>query len=347
MNTIHPVAEAIGFAIVLDGAGGIRDTVELAGAPWPEVPEPAVIVLDAGEARTAAWLAENAAFAPADRDAVFGPIRRTWAAPFDVQGERVAVLVLEELPHFGESMAEAGAVRVIATRSRLILLGDLTRPTPMIDRAREALRAGRGARTPAELLIAVTRLWTDRYLAEVLELDRTTAALEDSTFSGRGRADVDVLNQIRRTAALLRRRAVSLHAAIVCVTGLETTDLYDAYGDRWRGLLRQSEEMIELLDGSIERQHAVDDHMQNQISTDLSDRLYVLTLVSAVLLPLTFVTGLLGVNIGGIPLRDSRWGFWVLCGALIALAVGQYLLVKRLRWLPRQDLRLKRRRSAE
>ena len=109
MNTIRSVAEAIGFAIVLDGAGGIRDTVELAGAPWPEVPEPAVIVLDAGEARTAAWLAENAAFAPADRDAVLGPIRRTWAAPFDVQGERVAVLVLEELPHFGESMAEAGA----------------------------------------------------------------------------------------------------------------------------------------------------------------------------------------------------------------------------------------------
>ena len=89
-------------------------------------------------------------------------------------------------------------MRVIATRSRLILLGDLTRPTPMIDRAREALRAGRGARTPAELLIAVTRLWTDRYLAEVLELDRTTAALEDSTFSGRGRADVDVLNLIAK-----------------------------------------------------------------------------------------------------------------------------------------------------
>ena len=54
---------------------------------------------------------QNAAFAPADRDAVFGPIRRTWAAPFDVQGERVAVLVLEELPHFGESMAEARGAR--------------------------------------------------------------------------------------------------------------------------------------------------------------------------------------------------------------------------------------------
>jgi len=331
VNTIRPVAEAIGFAIVLDGRGGIRDTVELGGAPWPAVPDPAVVVLEATETRTAAWLAENAAFAAADRDAVLGPIRRTWAAAFDVQGERVAVLVLEALHH--GSMAEAGDARdarAIVTRSRLILLGDLGRPAPMIDRAREALRAGKGVRTPAELLIELTRLWTDRYLADVLDLDRATAALEDSTFSESGRADVDTLNEIRRTAALLRRRAVSLRTAIVSVTALEGTDLYDAYGDRWRGLRRQAEELIELLDGIIERQHAVDDHMQNQISTDLSDRLYVLTLVSAVLLPLTFVTGLLGVNIGGIPLRDSRWAFWILCGVLISLAAGQYWVVKKI-----------------
>jgi zinc transporter len=349
VNTIRPVAEAIGFAIVLDGRGGIRDTVELGGPPWPEVPDPAVVVLEATDTRTAAWLAENAAFAAADRDALLGPIRRTWAAAFDVQGERVAVLVLEGLHHAGGSMAEAGDARdarAIVTRSRLILLGDLALPAPMIDRAREALRAGKGVRTPAELLIELARLWADRYLADVLDLDQVTAALEDSTFSESGRADVDTLNEIRRTAALLRRRAVSLRTAIVSVTALEGTDLYDAHGDRWRGLRRQTEELIELLDGIIERQHAVDDHMQNQISTDLSDRLYVLTLVSAVLLPLTFVTGLLGVNIGGIPLRESRWAFWILCGVLILLAAGQYWVVKRLRWLPRQDLRLRRRRSS-
>jgi zinc transporter len=341
------VAAAIGFAIVLDGSGGVRDTLELAAAPWPAVPDPAVIVLDATDARTAAWLADNVAFAPADRDAILGPIRRTWAAAFDVLGDRVAVLILVALHHSGAARADVGDVgdvRAIVTRSRLILLGDLSRQTPMIDRARAALRAGNGVRTPAELLVEVTRLWMDRYLADVLDLDRTTAALEDSSFSESGRADVDTLNEVRRSAALLRRWAVSLRTAIVSVTALEGTDLYDAYGDRWQGLRRQSEELIELLDGIIERQHAVDDHIQNQISTDLSDRLYVLTLVSAVLLPLSFVTGLLGVNIGGIPLRDSSWGFWIVCGLLIALAAGQYWVVKRLRWLPRQDLRLRRRR---
>jgi zinc transporter len=283
--------------------------------------------------------------APADRDAVLGPIRRTWAASFDKRGERVAALLLEGTPQVGEPIREAVGTRAIVSRSRLILLGDLTKPTPMIDRLREALRAGKGPRTPADALIDLTRYWTDHYLSEVTDLDGATATLEDNTFSGRGREDVEALNEVRRTSALLRRRVASHRAAIVSLAELEGTELVDAHADRWRGLLHQSEDLVELLDGVIERAHAVDDHLQNQFSTELSDRLYVLTLVSATLLPLSFITGLLGVNIGGIPLRESRWAFWILCMFLIAMAMGQYWVVKKLRWLPRQDLRLKRRRS--
>ena len=52
-------------------------------------------------------------------------------------------------------------------------------------------------------------------------------------------------------------------------------------------------------------------------------------------------------KVGNVPTRgDSRWAFWILCGVLISLAAGQYWVVKKLRWLPRQDLRLRRRRSS-
>jgi zinc transporter len=338
------VVAAIGFALVLDGGGGIRATLDLADAPWPEVPEPSVIVLSSEDPRTAAWIAKNVALAPADRDAVLGPIRRTWAAAFDQDGEQVAVVVLEGIPHAGSSVPEGGGACAIASRSRLILLGNLMLPTPMIDRAREALRAGKGPHGPAEMLIELIRLWTDRYLSEVLDLDRATAVLEDRSFSDRERGDVDALNDIRRSAAALRRRVASHRAAIQSVSGLEGTALVDRYGDRWRALRRQSEDLFDMLGGVIERQHAIDDHMQNQFSTDFSDRLYVLTLVSAVLLPMSFITGLLGVNVRGIPLHDNRWAFWILCACLVALAAGQYWVVKKLRWLPKQDLRLKRRR---
>lgn len=43
-------------------------------------------------------------------------------------------------------------------------------------------------------------------------------------------------------------------------------------------------------------------------------------------------------------LRDSPWAFSILCGFLVTLAAAQYRLVKKLRWLPKQEFRLKRRR---
>src|SRR5262245_17507880 len=153
MNTIRAVVAPIGFAHVLDGGGGIRATLDVADAPWPQVPEPALIVLNTEDARTAAWTANNVPLAASDRDALLGPIRRTWAAAFDEKHERVAVLVLEGIPYPGTSLAEGGGARAIVSRSRLILLGDLTLPTPMIDRVREALRAGKGPRSPVEVLI--------------------------------------------------------------------------------------------------------------------------------------------------------------------------------------------------
>jgi zinc transporter len=50
----------------------------------------------------------------------------------------------------------------------------------------------------------------------------------------------------------------------------------------------------------------------------------VVALVAAVLLPLGFLTGLLGVNAAGIPGAENRLAFALVCTILVALAVWQY-----------------------
>jgi zinc transporter len=49
-------------------------------------------------------------------------------------------------------------------------------------------------------------------------------------------------------------------------------------------------------------------------------------------LPLTFVTGLLGINVGGIPGGQSEFGFLLVCLALIGALVLELLLLYRMRW---------------
>jgi zinc transporter len=52
------------------------------------------------------------------------------------------------------------------------------------------------------------------------------------------------------------------------------------------------------------------------------------------MLPLSFVTGLLGVNIGGIPARDRPWAFGALCMVLVLVAAAEYMLLRRFHWVP-------------
>ena len=73
------------------------------------------------------------------------------------------------------------------------------------------------------------------------------------------------------------------------------------------------------------------DLLQNEI--DHFCGLYFLSLVSAIFLPLGFLTGLLGVNIGGIPGADNAWAFATFCGILISLVALQMALFYRFKWL--------------
>jgi zinc transporter len=58
----------------------------------------------------------------------------------------------------------------------------------------------------------------------------------------------------------------------------------------------------------------------------------VLSLVAGLFLPLGFLTGLLGINVGGIPLADNPLGFLEVVLFLIFLIVIQVIVFRRKKW---------------
>ena len=65
----------------------------------------------------------------------------------------------------------------------------------------------------------------------------------------------------------------------------------------------------------------------------MNKTMYVLSLVAAVFLPLGLLTGLLGINVGGIPGGESPWAFAIVCLILIAVAVVQIVIFRKMKWL--------------
>jgi zinc transporter len=61
----------------------------------------------------------------------------------------------------------------------------------------------------------------------------------------------------------------------------------------------------------------------------MNQQMLVLTVVAAFFLPISFLTGLLGINVGGVPLAQSENGFWIICGLMAVIGLLEYVLFKK------------------
>ncbi|QDF66159.1 zinc transporter ZntB [Shewanella sp. SNU WT4] len=140
------------------------------------------------------------------------------------------------------------------------------------------------------------------------------------------------LNDVRRQALACRRYLAPQREALArlgsCeypLSQIERNQLKD-YND---SLVR----MIEDLDLIRELVKVNQDELASIASGKLNQRLYFLSITTSIFMPLGFLTGLLGVNIGGIPGTESHWAFAAFSGFLVLLLAVQLYLIVHFKWL--------------
>ena len=94
------------------------------------------------------------------------------------------------------------------------------------------------------------------------------------------------------------------------------------------GPVRGAEERAELVArrgrlAARERAAVTQEELASRVAEQLNQRMYALSIVAGVFLPLSFATGLLGINVAGIPGAETGWAFAAVCGALAVLGVGE------------------------
>ena len=90
---------------------------------------------------------------------------------------------------------------------------------------------------------------------------------------------------------------------------------------------------MEELDSVRDRSVVLHEELASRLSDQINKRMYVLSLVATIFMPLSFLTGLLGVNLGGIPGADSRWGFLIFVGMILGVFAVQLLYLKKMKWM--------------
>jgi zinc transporter len=85
----------------------------------------------------------------------------------------------------------------------------------------------------------------------------------------------------------------------------------------------------ELLSVSIDRASALQGQIRDQLANSMNAATYRFTWVATVFLPLSFLTGLLGINVAGIPGDHDPLAFWLVCGVLCVIAAAWGIAVGR------------------
>ena len=77
----------------------------------------------------------------------------------------------------------------------------------------------------------------------------------------------------------------------------------------------------------------IQDDLDSRAASQSNKTMYLLSIVAAIFLPLGFITGLLGINVGGMPGVDNSHAFWITVGLLVVLMGFQLYIFRRLKWL--------------
>lgn len=214
--------------------------------------------------------------------------------------------------------------RIITTRRRKLLsISDLV----------QSIKQGNGPVSTGDFLIDLSSRLVERMANVVDGIEDKADMLEEQVLTEQSYQLRPQISELRREAIKLRRYLAPQRDAMSRLYNERVQWLNDMERMRLREVAENTMRYIEELDASRERAIVIQEELMSRISEQMDKRMYVLSMVAAIFLPLGFLTGLLGINVGGIPGAESKSAFYVFCALLGLIFFTQIYIFKKLKWM--------------
>jgi zinc transporter len=194
-------------------------------------------------------------------------------------------------------------------------------PLQAVDRLRTAVNHGEVFHSPVELLTHLLRDQADVLIGIVRKAIKKVDDIEDHLLADRLNHKRANLGELRRVLVRLQRLLAPEPAALFRL--LHSPPRWVAENDVQE--LRQStEEFAVVLSDMASLQERIK-LLQEEIAASVNEQnnrsLFVLTIVTVLALPINIIAGLLGMNVGGIPLAQHEYGFWIVAAIVATFTV--------------------------
>jgi zinc transporter len=144
-----------------------------------------------------------------------------------------------------------------------------------------------------------------------------------------------LITRIRSEAIAFRRFVAPDRDALTTLAGYD----FDWMAEDDRLHIREAADrfarMAEELESVRERSALLHEQLTDLRAEEIDQRALLISVVAFIFLPLTFVTGLLGMNVDGIPDAHDPWAFWWVVALCVLIGVGVLAWFVRRQWLRR------------
>lgn len=219
------------------------------------------------------------------------------------------------------------SLRMLVNEQRVITL--TRRELRSIAELKQAIDSGQGPTTMGDFMVTLIEKMVGRIAPVLAQLEDAIDEEEDDLVEGKLSHVESTLVGVRGRIIKLRRYLAPQREALVRLSQEKLAWVLPEERARLSETANQLTRSIEDLDEFRERAQVIQEEIGLYYNRRLTRSTFVITLAASVLVPLNLVAGLFGMNVGGIPGKESPYAFWVIAALFIGLGVFVYLWGKR------------------
>jgi zinc transporter len=239
-------------------------------------------------------------------DAIQMLVSRDAHARLDATPDVICGTLVDFQRDFDEMSSEIGWLHFAVTEH--LIVTTRLQPLRSVDRARAAIERSARITSPLDVLAALVGEFQRTVLAVVHEINDTLNVIEDYVYEDAERDETRRLPPARRTIVKLHRHLRTELALLRRVATADEEDVSEAVRD----LARQLGERIETAERDVfslqERARLLHEDIDSKATRQTNRHLYILSVLTAFLMPPTLVTGFFGMNTENLPFAHTDGG---------------------------------------
>jgi magnesium transporter len=280
-----------------------------------------------------AWLEEHFDFHSLDYEDVFSRNQR----PKIDEYEGYLFIVLH-FPRFDKNVGRLNAAELDLFVGPDFLI---TLPNEPIDpveylfercRTRDDAREQYFSKGPGYLLYKIVDEAVDASFPMLRKIGNKLEVIEDEVFEGSSQDVVRDISNVKQEIINFRKIVRPQRAVFGDLERTKQRYIADDLDIYFDDIVDASERIWQMLEGFKETVEALEATNESVISHRVNDVLRVLTSFSVVILPLTLIASVFGMNVT-VPGEGSLVAFWVIIGVMVALLAGMLGYFRRRGWL--------------